>query len=164
VEINIEMDAARSFFRNPSCPAHKQYEALRAYFYEGLSTTEVAKRFGYSVASLYCYASAFMKQLESGKKVESQFFAPLSVGRPRKQAGNEKDQLIIALRKKYLSIEDIKSILDAQQANLSETYIYNLLKREGFARLPRRTRHNKNETLSSAEVVAPKSFGIDRHS
>ena len=147
------MDTAYNFFNNPNYSLHKQYEALRAYFYEKLSAREVAKRFGYTESSLYCFASAF-KQLDI-KQLEKRFFAPLAVGRPAREYGSNTDQLIIALRKKYLSVSDIKAILDTQKQDISETYIYKLLNREGFARLPRRSKSAKVETLSQAKVSAP---------
>ena len=68
------MNTAYSFFDNPNYPLHKQYEALRAYFYEKLSAREVTKRFGYTENSLYCFASAF-KQLDA-EQLEQRFFAP----------------------------------------------------------------------------------------
>jgi len=147
------MNTAYNFFDKPSYSLHKQYEALRAYFYEKLSAREVAKRFGYSESSLYCFASAF-KQFDT-KQLEKRFFAPLAVGRPTREYGNNIDQLIIALRKKYLSVSDIKAILDTQKQDISETYIYKLLNREGFARLPRRSKSTKVETLTQAKVLAP---------
>jgi hypothetical protein len=36
------------FFLEPTQARHRQYEALRAYFVEGRSPTEVAQRFGYT--------------------------------------------------------------------------------------------------------------------
>jgi hypothetical protein len=41
-------DQCRHFFTHPSCPAQRQYEALRAVFREGLSQKEAAARFGYT--------------------------------------------------------------------------------------------------------------------
>jgi hypothetical protein len=38
----------RRFFREPSGPLQRQYEALRAVFLDGLSQKEAAERFGYS--------------------------------------------------------------------------------------------------------------------
>jgi transposase len=147
------MNTAYKFFDNPNYPLHKQYEALRAYFYEKLSAREIAKRFGYTENSLYCFASAF-KQLDT-KQLEKRFFAPLTVGRPAREYGSNIDHLIIALRKKYLSVSDIKAILDTQKLDISETYIYKLINKEGFARLPRRSSGAKVETLSQAKVPAP---------
>jgi transposase-like protein len=39
------------FFLEPKNTTHRQYEALRAYFAEDLSSAEVARRFGYSPGS-----------------------------------------------------------------------------------------------------------------
>ena len=147
------MDITYNFFDNPDYPAHKQYEALRAYFYEKLSAREIAKRFGYTESSIYCFASAF-KQLDK-KQLEERFFAPSAIGRPTKECGNNADQLIIALRKKYLSVSDIKAILDTQKQSISETYIYKLINKEGFARLPRRSKSTKADTLSQTKLPAP---------
>ena len=36
------------FFLEPVNPLHRQYEALRAYFIEGLPSAEAARRFGYT--------------------------------------------------------------------------------------------------------------------
>jgi len=38
-------------FLRPANATHRQYEALRAYFVEGLPGPEVAERFGYTYAS-----------------------------------------------------------------------------------------------------------------
>src|SRR5918997_248171 len=43
-------DLARRFTA-PSNATHRQYEALRAYFVEGLSGVEAARRFGYTPGS-----------------------------------------------------------------------------------------------------------------
>ena len=43
------MDDTRcqQFFQQPTCPAQRQYEALRAVFLDGLSQKHVAEHFGY---------------------------------------------------------------------------------------------------------------------
>ena len=147
-------DAAYNFFEEPSSPLQKQYEAMRAYFYERKSAHEVAEKFGYSVNSLYCFASAFKKQLKE-KMLERRFFAAPTVGRPIKKQESKVDKLIIALRKKYISVSEIKSILDTQVQGIPETYIYKLIKREGFSRLPRRNKATKIDTMSQAKIDAP---------
>ena len=38
-------------FLQPATSTHRQYEALRAYFVEGLPSAEAARRFGYSAGS-----------------------------------------------------------------------------------------------------------------
>jgi hypothetical protein len=39
------------FFLEPASSAQRQYEALRAYFVEGVSSAEVSRRFGYTSGS-----------------------------------------------------------------------------------------------------------------
>ena len=39
------------FFREPSNSTHRQYEALRAYFVDGLASREATSRFRYTPAS-----------------------------------------------------------------------------------------------------------------
>lgn len=39
------------FFQQPTSPAQRQYEALRAVFLDGLSQTNAAERFGYGYAA-----------------------------------------------------------------------------------------------------------------
>ena len=154
VEINIEMDKVTAYFERPTTSTHRQYEALRAYLYENLSAKDVSKRFGYSINTLYCLANRLKKQLIS-QQSEPVFFTTPAVGRPVKMLGNNIDELIIALRKKYLSVSDIKAIVDTQEQGVSETYIYNLLKQEGFARLPRRNRRSKNQIEKLDVLEAP---------
>ncbi len=157
------MDKIYEFFKDPRYPLHRQYEAMRAYFYEKLSAQNVAKRFGYSENSLYCFASAFKKQINFGR-IEERFFAQLKVGRPSRKPDNKINQLIIELRKKYLSVPEIKTIVDIQESGISETYIYKLLKQQGFARLPRRSKQAKTETLSQAKIQAPSASLLEMQS
>jgi hypothetical protein len=53
----IDMTRGRGFFEKPATPSQRQYEALRAYFLEGLASAEVARRFGYTAAAfrMLCY-------------------------------------------------------------------------------------------------------------
>src|SRR3954469_23527246 len=46
-------------FLQPANPTHRQYEALRAYFVEGLPAAQVAARFGYTYASFRALAHQF---------------------------------------------------------------------------------------------------------
>jgi transposase len=50
------------FFLRPSDPMQKRYEALRASFVHGLSTSEVARRFGYSIHTVHALLSSLTKR------------------------------------------------------------------------------------------------------
>src|SRR5450631_3998651 len=51
------MRGGAAYFLEPSEPAQRRYEAMRAYFVDGLAAGEVAERFGYSPASVHQMAS-----------------------------------------------------------------------------------------------------------
>jgi hypothetical protein len=124
-------DPAR-FFLEPANPAHRRYEALRAYFVEGLPSAEVAQRFGYTPGSFRVLAHQFRQN--PGRE----FFVPSKRGprcAPKKDAVRQR---VIALRKQNLSIYDISRALRADGHPLSAVSVSSLLKQEGFARLPRR--------------------------
>ena len=56
----------RRFFLEPSGPAHRQYEALRAVFVAGLPQKEVAARFGYSYDALRQLLRQFRRGCAAG--------------------------------------------------------------------------------------------------
>lgn len=147
------------FFQQPQNITHKQYEALRAFYVERQSAQAVAQRFGYTVSAVYSLARDF-KQLLSTQNPEQRFFAPHQPGR-KPLTGREKVRdLILTLRKKYLSVADIKAVLDALEASdyaVSESYIYETIAQEGFARLPRRSVATHHDTLAAVKLEAAKS-------
>jgi transposase len=127
-----------TFFTNPPNTAQKQYEALRSFYLEKCSGEEVAKRFGYTLSSFYSLTRDFKKILLQDKPAQF-FFTPRTTGRKPMAETDKINQLIVDLRKRYLSVPDIKAIVDAQgEHTISESHIYNVIKSEGFARLPRR--------------------------
>jgi len=129
------------FFLQPSNSTHRQYEALRAYFVEGLSNKEAAKRFGYTEGSFRVLVHDFRQNPNRA------FFLPPSKG-PQKAPKKDKvrDQ-VIALRKQNLSIYDISTVLETKGRKLSPVSISLILTEEGFARLPRRRDEERPPTL-----------------
>jgi hypothetical protein len=124
-------------FLQPANATHRQYEALRAYFVEGLSGPEVAARFGYSYASFRVLAHQFRKNSNRT------FFLGPAKGphtAPKKQALRDR---VIALRKQNLSIYDISTALSRDGHPISPVAIDQILKAEGFARLPRREERDR---------------------
>jgi transposase len=128
---------ARAFL----CPrnaTHRQYEALRAYFVEGLPSHETATRFGYSAGSFRVLCHAFRRDL--GRE----FFLPPAKG---PQVAPKKDQArarVVALRKQNLSVYDIAQVLAESGLRLSPASVAQILKQEGFARLPRRREEERH--------------------
>ena len=139
-KINPSFDPA-AYFMTTSNPLHKQYLALRRYFADGLSAEQVALESGYAITTIYSLIRDFKQKLASG---DDPFFKEPQVGRPKLDHGGEINRLVVAYRKKYLSVSEIKAALDAQNICVSERYITALLENEGFARLPRRENAVRN--------------------
>ena len=127
-------------FLSPVQVTHKQYEALRAYYVDGLSAADAAQQFGYTVSSFY----SLLHQVRSycGDTPEAfahYFFNVKPVGRKPKDDDGNLAVLIVALRKQQHSVPEIKALLDTLGHSVSEGYISKLLRKAGFTRLPRRT-------------------------
>ena len=151
------MTPAERFFLRPENPAHRRYEALRAFHVEGKKAKEVSGLFGYTLSTVYTLVRNFKRLLDSDHP-DAQFFVSTRPGRKEKDTTGTLNKLIVELRKKYLSVPEIKAILDSlDDGNVSEKYVYNILKKEGFARLPRRTRLAKDETHATVKIEAAKS-------
>jgi hypothetical protein len=149
---------ALDFFLSPNSVTQKQYEALRMYFVERKTAKEVAKRFGYKHRGFTTIVTEFKKKLKSGSGNDL-FFTPAQRGRRKTKEVFAANDIVIELRKKYHSVEEIKAILDGKGLNISEKTIYNIIKREGFSRLPRRTKSVKQK-LEFPKIKADKSYEL----
>ena len=120
----------RRRFLEPANTAHRQYEALRAFLVEGASSQEAARRFGYSPGSFRILVHRFRND------AARPFFLPdRSPGPVRPEHFRQR---VIDLRKQNLSIYDISRALAQEDLTLTAAAVANLLRAEGFARLPRR--------------------------
>jgi hypothetical protein len=119
-------------FLEPSNSTHRQYEALRAFFVEGLPSAEAATRFGYTPGSF----RVLVHQFRSSPHRDF-FRAPAREGRPPGKQQRLRQQ-VVALRKQNLSVHDISRALARDGETLSPAAVATILKEEGFAKLPRR--------------------------
>ncbi len=145
-----------TFFISPKNTAQRRYEALRAYYVEKLSAAETARRFGYTLSAFYSLTRDFRTLLET-EEPQAEFFKEKKAGRKPKDSTGEICDLIIALRKKYLSVPDIKAVLDVHGHEVSEKYIYNVIEKDGFARLPRRDGVTRKGAASEVKMEAPRA-------
>ncbi len=102
-------------FLSPQMSTHKQYEALRAYYVEGLSAAEVADRFGYTLSSFY----SLLHQVRQHSGDDPTSFAPYffvskSVGRKPKDVDGHLVNRIVKLR-------DSAAIGASNQGHLGES-------------------------------------------
>ncbi len=126
-----DLTLARRFLE-PSNSAHRQYEALRAFFVDGVPSAEAAARFGYTSGSFRVLVHQFRN------RPPREFFNLRSPeSRPPGKQARLREQ-VIALRKQNLSVHDISRSLVTEGESLSPAAISVILKQEGFAKLPRR--------------------------
>src|SRR6202789_580975 len=88
-------------FLEPANATHRQYEALRAFFVEGIPSAEVARSFGYAPGSFRVLVHQFRQNPR-----RDFFLIPAKGPRSAPQADSLRDR-VIALRKQNLSIYDI---------------------------------------------------------
>src|SRR5215468_3561890 len=130
--MSMDLTECRRFFERPATPSQRQYEALRAYFIEGLASPEVARRFGYTPAAfrMLCY------DFRRGQLAD--FFAVKRTGPQQQPKKGKLHDIVVALRKRNYSIYDISHALKDQETPLGTTAVREILAEEGFAPLPRR--------------------------
>ena len=137
------------FFEEPATPRQRQYEALRAFFVEELTSAEAAQRFGYSPGAFRVLCHAFRR------RELPEFFATARTGpreQPKKSRAREQ---IVALRKRNYSIYEISQALKEQGTPLSATAVREVVAQEGFAPLPRRRDEERPVSVRpNAEAVA----------
>lgn len=120
------------YFLEPRNSSQRLYEALRAFFVEGLPSAQAARRFGYSPGSLRVLVHRFRQDPE-----RPFFLPPVREARAASKKERLRDR-IVTLRKQNLSIYDITRALNAEGVDFSPVAVASVLKEEGFARLPRR--------------------------
>ena len=142
------------YFSEPSQSLHKQYLALRCFLFEGETAEAVAAKYGYTVNTVYTIARNFKARLATCLEQESDpFFQVLKPGRKKLNRNDELVNIILSFRKKHLSIPDIKIFLDGKGYNVSEGFIYNICDENGFARLPKRSRQERQELMETSGYI-----------
>jgi hypothetical protein len=152
-----------SFFLAPESHLQRQYEALRAFFVDRLPSAEVARRFGYTPGSF----RVLCHQFRHDPDFRARFFSRLSQGPAPAPVRDPLRDLVVAMRKRNLSVYDIQRELAGAGHAVSINTLTLLLRQEGFARLPRRLdeerpRALRPEPAAVADVRAldltPRSF------
>jgi len=159
----INTPANQNFFLSPQFPMQRQYEALRAFILDEEPSTEVARRFGYSVGAFRVLCHQFRHCPEK----RASFFRQPRRGPQSTPARDRVRELAVAMRKRNLSVYDIQRELAATGHTISINTLTVLLREEGFSRLPRRADDERPPTVKPeiAEVadvrrldLSPRSF------
>jgi len=139
-------------FLEPVNATHRQYEALRAYFVEGLASKDAAERFGYSPGSFRVLCHDFRR--DPGRAF---FLAERQrrqvTEKPPTKAVRLRDK-VVALRKQELSVYDIAAVLQGDGEALSAPAIWAILRDEGFSRLSRRREEDRPRRVGVLQADA----------
>lgn len=127
-----ELTDLAQHFLQPQNSTHRLYEALRAYCVDQLPSREAAQRFGYSPNSFRVLVHRFRQD------PQRTFFIPPIKGPQVAPKRDQAREQIITLRKQNLSIYDISTALAREGIMYSAVAVGQVLREEGFARLPRR--------------------------
>jgi len=127
------------YFLEPANVNQRRYEALRAYFVDGLPSAEAAKRFGYTPGSFRVLAHQFRRE------PTREFFLPSArEARPHGKQNRLRDK-VVALRKQNFSVYDISRAVSREDETISPAAVAEILRAEGFAKLPRRLDEERPE-------------------
>jgi len=145
---------AFEYFADKNFVIKKKYDALKDFFFHKQKAEIVAKNYGYTISSFYSLVRDFKAHLKQNPDKDF-FFQTKTVG--RQHVDNiELDNLILSLRKKNFSNEDILTILHSKSFNVSYGYVYNLLVSNGFSKLSKRSSQEKSN-LEVPKLQAEKS-------
>ncbi|EUA09761.1 homeo-like domain protein [Mycobacterium kansasii 662] len=120
-------------FTAPEQVNQRRYEALRAFFVEGLSHAEAGERFGYTRWGMV----NLVRDHRAGKL---ELFAPQRKPGPAPGTAPAKERVrarVIELRREGLSTYEISARLAGENTPLNRTSVGEILTEEGFGRLLR---------------------------
>src|SRR5260370_36079405 len=125
--------AGAEAFTSPAQVNQRRYEALRAYFTEGLTYEQAGARFGYARWTMI----NLVRDYRAGKL---ELFAPPRKPGPPPGVAPAKDRprgRVVALRRQGLAAYEISARLAAEGTPLNRTSVGEILAEEGFGRLLR---------------------------
>src|ERR1017187_1539252 len=105
----------QNFFLSPQFPMQRQYEALRAYLLEEEPSADVARRFGYSAGAF----RVLRYQFPHDPQKRASFFRQPQRGPQSSPARDRVRDLAVAMRKRNLSVYDMKRELAAAGHTIS---------------------------------------------
>jgi transposase len=141
-------------FTAPEQLNHRRYEALRAFFVDGLSYAEAGQRFGYT-------RWAMIDLARDWRRGTLELFAPPRKPGPAPGAAPAKERVrgrVIELRRQGLSTYEISARLAGEGTPLNRTSVGEILAEEGFGRLLR----HPEPTASTSPATIGRDTGLPR--
>jgi transposase len=121
-------------FQQPASPAQRRYEICRAYFHESAPADDIAKRFHLHVGTVRAVVRDFARDPDVNS-----LFTTAKPGRKNSPKRNAIHEQACSLRREGATLADIRAALQREGIDVSETYLFRLLSREGLAA----TRHRR---------------------
>jgi len=115
-------------FQQPDSPAHRHYEICRAYFHESAPADDIAKRFHLHVGSVRAIVHDFARDPDVNS-----LFAAVRPGRRTSPIRDAVHERACSLRRQGATLADIRAALQQGGFDVSEPYLFRLLRREGLA-------------------------------
>jgi transposase len=134
----------KQFFENPSTPRQKQYEAIRAVVLENLPVETVAKKFGYTVQTIYSL-------IRDAKNGNLDLCPSIPPGPKKRRTPLRIQQEVLQLRKENLSSVDIREHLHRKGDKVSVRTVERILADFNYPKLPQRT--NAQRGLTKAHTL-----------
>jgi hypothetical protein len=128
-----EQHPGAEWFTSPQQVNQRRYEALRAYFTEGLTYEQAGQRFGYT-------RWAMINLVRDHRAGKLELFAPPRKPGPPPGTAPARERVrgrVVALRRQGLSSYEISARLAAEGTPLNRTSVAEVLAEEGFGRLVR---------------------------
>jgi hypothetical protein len=146
-------------FTAPEQVNQRRYEALRAFFVEGLGYADAGARFGYTRWSMV----DLVRRYRAG---ELELFTPRRKPGPPPGTAPAKDRVrarVIGLRREGLSTYEISARLAAEHTPLNRTSVAEILTEEGFGRLLRHPEPVASTSPATAgrDTALPRTARID---
>ena len=146
-------------FTTPDQANQRRYEALRAWYVDGLSYQQAAQRFGYTRWAMI----DLVRQWRAGKL---HLFTPPRKPGPPPGAAPAKERVrgrVIELRRQGLSTYEISARLATEHTPLNRTSVAEILTEEGFGRLLRHPapQASSNPATTGRDTRLPRAQTID---
>src|SRR5205809_4298333 len=136
-------------FQQPASPAHRHYEICRAYFYESAPADEIARRFHLHSDSVRAIVRDFARAPDVNSLFAAAKRGPKAA--PKHDAIRER---ACALRRQGATLADIRAALERDGLDVSESYLFRLLRRAGVdATRQRRPTPQPGEYAKDGSVV-----------
>jgi len=130
----------------PSCPMHRRYELLKAYFVECRSAKQVGQQFGCTPSTVETYVHQYRRSCDEGHP--QQFFLENKPGPKGERKKGDIKEHVMRLRALGFSSTEIHTALFQHDFHISLSLVQQVLVEQGLRRLSPRTAEQREEVAN----------------